>query len=134
MIPFIGAGFSSVFNLPGWRSLLEGLAETLQDDLTFEEVDRFAQGDLLQIAEYYFLKSGRQIGPMRHEISRKLVTTSVQPVASGQHVDLVNLGAPRVYTTNYDDLIELTYKQLGVPHEVVALPRDMATSVGALRR
>ena len=131
VIPFVGAGFSSVFGLPTWIGLLENLAHGAGDDLTFEDVARHAGDDHLRIAEYYFVKRGRHIGPIRHEIADKLRTSSVDPLESGHHVDLVNLGATRVYTTNYDDLLEKTYERLGVPREVIVLPRDVASSAGA---
>ncbi len=45
-------------------------------------------------------------------------------------MELVNLGAPQIYTTNYDDLIERCLRGLGELVEVVALPKDVATSMG----
>ena len=49
-------------------------------------------------------------------------------IESGAHVDLVNLGAPIVYTTNFDDTIEDTYRILGIKHKKIALPKDVATT------
>ena len=106
VIPFIGAGFSNVFGLPNWQALLEDLGNKLDDGLTFEEVSKFSRDDYLQIAEYYFIKTGRHIGPLRHTISQKLRTVGIDPLQSGHHVDLINLGTPSIYTTNYDDLVQ----------------------------
>lgn len=132
VIPFIGAGFSSVFGLPSWQSLLEDLGHNLGDGLTFQEVSEYAQGDYLQIAEYYYLKIGGHIGPLRHAISQKLPTASIDPLQSGHHVDLINLGMSKIYTTNYDDLLEKTYESLGILKDVIILAKHVATSLGTL--
>lgn len=58
------------------------------------------------------------------------LTASSSVVSSTPHVELLNLGAPQVYTTNFDDLIERTYRELHQPMEVVALSRDVATAAG----
>ena len=130
VIPFVGAGFSAALNLPSWESLLRRISEEIEDDLGFDEVQRYCNNDQLQIAEYYLLKCDKSIGPMRHAITRALQSTA-DPTQSGAHVELVNLGAPQVYTTNYDELIETTYRNLHQPAEVIALPKDVATSAGA---
>ena len=129
VIPFIGAGFSANLNLPSWDNLLEQLATDLDVPLSYNEIREHCNGDKLQIAEYYLLKCDKSIGPIRHSISRAL-TASSNPLRSGAHIELANLGAPQIYTTNYDDLIEETFKRLGLPVDVVALPKDVATSTG----
>jgi len=131
VIPFVGAGFSFCLGLPGWSDLLEEVAEHLrisdtEPRLSYKELEESANGDPLRIAEYLYLRAGSAVGPLRLPI-----TTALQPdgpvVQSAAHVELVNLGAPRVYTTNFDALIETTYRDLGEPVEVVALSRDVAT-------
>jgi hypothetical protein len=77
-----------------------------------------------------FLKSDKSIGPLRHAISQALQTTR-NPVSSGPHVELLNLGPPQIYTTNFDNLIEGTFRALKQPVEVVALPKHVANSSGA---
>jgi hypothetical protein len=114
VIPFIGAGFSSVLGLPDWNTLLSRVAEEIQAPLKFEKVKEDCQGDPLQIAEYYFLISDRSIGPLRFAIGKALGTTK-SPILSGAHVELVNLGMPQIYTTNFDDLIEQTFLNLSSP-------------------
>ena len=131
VIPFIGAGFSGAFDLPDWQGLLASLGDSVNDGLTFDQVLEYANGDYLQVAEYYYVQKGKYIGPLRHAIAEKLTTTTIDPTNSGHHVDLVNLGAPRIYTTNFDNLIEKTYSVLGQPHDVVVLPKDVASSAGA---
>lgn len=129
VIPFIGAGFSASLKLPNWDKLLSKVAEDITCEYTYHEVKKFCDNDLLQVAEYYFLKSDKNIGPIRHVISNSLKYEK-GPILSGAHVELVNLGAKQIYTTNYDDLIEQTFKALGMPAEVIALPKHVATSDG----
>ncbi len=126
-IPFIGAGFSSTLGLPNWRDLLAGLCSEIDTEYSFEEIAEYASEDFLQIAEYLFIKSDRRIGPLRHFIEQGILENKTSPVLSAAHVELVNLGAPQIYTTNYDALIETTYKQLGLDCAVVALPKDVAS-------
>ena len=105
VIPFIGAGFSTQLDMPNWEQLLSKLSCDIENSLPYEEVKKYCNGDLLQVAEYYFLLSDKNIGPIRHTISR-LLAISKNPVLSPSHLELVNLGAPQIYTTNFDDLIE----------------------------
>ena len=127
VIPFIGAGFSSSLNLPVWDQLLRQIADDIEDSLPFDVVANYCQNDYLQIAEYYFLKCGGSVGPLRHTISKAL-SSHPSPLMSGSHVELVNLGAQTIYTTNYDELIEQTFRELHVPVDVVALPQHIAAS------
>lgn len=130
VIPFIGAGFSSPLKMPNWEQLLSKLASDMGDRLSFKEVNDYCNGDLLQVAEYYFLRCDKSIGPLRHAIQSILQSESNTILSSPYHVDLVNLGTPQVYTTNFDDFIENTFQSLSRPFEVVSLPKHVATSDG----
>lgn len=131
VIPFLGAGFSGAHNTPGWEALLRNMSEGIQVQagadpiLTYDEIEEACGGDYLQIAEYLYLAAGESIGPIRHAISQSL-TSSLPTIESTPHIELVNLGAPYIYTTNFDGLIESTYRDLGLPVDVIAVPRDMA--------
>lgn len=103
VIPFIGAGFSAGLNLPDWDTLLSKIADDLDDNLSYSDVKGLCNNDPLQIAEYYYLKCDGSIGPIRHAISSAL-RNDINPVYSASHIELINLGAPQIYTTNYDDL------------------------------
>jgi hypothetical protein len=133
VIPFIGSGYSATLELPQWDALLAKLAHELQGDGTdedyvpFEQISDACRGDHLQIAEYLFLRAGSAIGPIRHALDSSLQNSS-EVIDSTAHVELVNLSAPQVYTTNYDDLIELCFRSLGVPVDVIAIARDVARS------
>jgi hypothetical protein len=125
IIPFVGAGFSSGLGVPGWEGTLSLLADQTEGSLPAAELLRYTGGDLLQAAEYLFLKCDRHIGPIRHALEQAVGGVH-SSVLSSVHVELVNLGAPQVYTTNYDDLLESTYRLLGLPFTTVVLPKDVA--------
>lgn len=133
IIPFVGAGFSAVHRVPDWEKLLGALASEIQaasdvdPALSYDEIADACGNDNLQIAEYLYLIAGESIGPIRHGLSTAL-QSSTPLLKSTPHVELANLGAPHVYTTNFDDLIEKTYRELGLQVDVIALPRDMALS------
>lgn len=129
VIPFVGAGFSSGLGLPSWETLLTKVAGRTDGSLTYEELERYTDKNLLQIAEYLYLKSYGRIGPIRHIIEQEMPPVKT-PIISSAHVELVNLGAPQIYTTNYDDLIEDAFRALGLPVNVVTLARDVALAAG----
>lgn len=129
VIPFIGAGMSANVGYPSWDDLLECLGESLKrGDLTHDEIVELTGGDRLRVAEYYFLTEGKQVGPLRKEIHGQF--KDISPLEFGGYVDLVNLGSQRIYTTNFDDLIERTYRELGLSYVPIATPRDLALSAG----
>ena len=136
VIPFVGAGFSAGLGLPGWSDLLRDVAADLKNEnagpvLTYDQVNELADKDFLRVAEYLYIRAGRNIGPLRHSIERAL-RTDMSPSDSLTHVELVNLGAPQVYTTNFDDLLEKTFRELDKSVEVVSLPRDVANANSTL--
>lgn len=106
------------------------VCEGIEGGVDFDELLGSTGGDLLQAAEYLYLKYDRQIGPIRHQIERSFSAKTIAPLTSGAHVELVNLGASQIYTTNYDDIIEQTYKSLRVPMTTVILPKDVALADG----
>jgi hypothetical protein len=125
IIPFVGAGFSDSLGLPSWDAMLRGLCDKVEGSLPFDELQKATGNDYLQMAEYLFLKADKRIGPLRRHIDRALVPNA-PALGSGPHVELLNLGSQQIYTTNYDDLIETTYRSLGLPVDVVVLPKDIA--------
>lgn len=127
VIPFIGAGFSAPLGLPDWDQLLRQVCLEMTDIPSYEEIKRCCNNDYLQIAEYLFIKSDRSIGPLRHKLST-LLQPSTNPLESACHVELVNLNPQQIYTTNYDEAIEQTYRALDHPYSFVALPKHIAGS------
>lgn len=108
IIPFVGAGFSAIHQVPDWEALLKSLAAEIQASsdvepvLSYDEIAQACGNDNLQIAEYLYLIAGESIGPIRHGLSTAL-QSSAPLLSSTPHVELANLGSPHVYTTNFDD-------------------------------
>ncbi|WP_068615380.1 SIR2 family protein [Paenibacillus tuaregi] len=125
VIPFIGAGFSKSCGFPSWYELIEHLLEHFDVD-TYDASDNI---DLLRVAEYLKIINGNEIGPIRAEIERLFNRYSIDITESDLHLHLVSLGAPIIYTTNYDNLIENTYKELGLPYQQVVTTRDIVKSI-----
>ena len=124
-LPFIGPEVSVAAGFPGWDDLLRQCVQETEGAVAYDELRRLAD-DPLQIGEYLVQLEGGEIGPLRHAIEQSL-PASASLTASAPHVELVNLGAPVIYTTNCDDLIESAFRTLGVPAHVVALADDVAT-------
>lgn len=127
VIPFLGAGFSAGQGLPGWDELLRQVSIEIPEIPDYETIKACCNGDYLQIAEYLFIKSDRSIGPLRHKLST-LLQSKGDCLDSTPHIELVNLNPQQIYTTNYDEVIELTYRALECPYAFVALPKHIAAS------
>ncbi|MEQ8715979.1 MAG: SIR2 family protein [Acidimicrobiales bacterium] len=125
LIPFVGAGFSAAAGLPSWEGLLRRVAADLDEcEIAFDDLLQSCDNDLLRAAEYLYLIVDRQIGPIRHALEKALLAVN-SDLLFGPHVELVNLQAPRIYTTNYDDLIEQTYRTLGLDYFQITRPHDL---------
>jgi hypothetical protein len=98
----------------------------VQDTVGAADYDELRQGvdDPLQIGEFLLQLHGGKIGPLPHGIEQSMPSSPCLS-RSAPHVELVNLGAPVIYTTNCDDLIESTFRALGMPVDVVALADDV---------
>jgi hypothetical protein len=128
VIPFVGAGFSSIAGFPQWAELLRHAHENLRIGGDFDKITADCSHDPLKIAEYLLIRSGNNIGPLRHHIADLL--RAPIPFFSSAHVDLANLQTPLIYTTNYDDLIERTLRDLDRRVDVLCTPRDLARTRG----
>jgi hypothetical protein len=69
VLPFIGAGFSSFAGFPDWFGLLRRVFDDIVHDIDFDKVVRSCGYDPLRVAEYLLVRSGGNIGPIRHRIS-----------------------------------------------------------------
>jgi hypothetical protein len=124
LIPFIGAGFSSAAGFPGWLDLLEQVHERIDDSpVTFASITESCGHDPLRVAEYLYLLVGETMGPIRHRMEGLLGTPG--NLLSSAHVELANLNLPVIYTTNFDELIEDTYRVLGTPCSITTTVRDL---------
>jgi len=97
---FVGAGLSQGAGLPGWSELLASLADSI-------DLPPHLRTDLLKVAQYYENQCGRQA--LVNHIIEQTDTTGKGP--TDNHRRLLRLGARTWVTTNYDDLIERTFRK-----------------------
>jgi hypothetical protein len=108
VVLFIGAGLSIGAGLPGWGALIRPLAQSVGYRLPAE--DEFLTADhLLTAAQHY--ENQRSRASLLQHLRDELDTTGVRPTPA--HSLIVSLRAQVIFTTNYDDLIELALRQAG---------------------
>lgn len=104
LILFVGAGVSANLGLPTWSKLIDHLADELGYDPDVFKI----YGNFLVLAEYYRIKNGnieKLINWMCKEFNGLKIDISVSKI----HEFIANGNFPIVYTTNYDNLIEMSY-------------------------
>ncbi|KRB85332.1 Sir2 family NAD-dependent protein deacetylase [Sphingomonas sp. Root710] len=120
-ILFVGAGLSMSVGLPSWSQLIEHMRRDLG---LSEEVGKWTYQTL---AEYYRLKHG-SIGPLRSWMDRNWSVAAERIRESKIHELIVELDFPIIYTTNYDNNLELAYKFHGKPYVKVANTSDVVNA------
>ncbi len=134
LVIFVGAGVSMsvrwdvggvMHRGPSWSELVNEAAK--QMGFLAPELLR-ARGNDLQILEYYKIKKDNVM-----ELSNWLVRTMSPPdpelKASPIHQELANsINCKLIYTTNYDDFIERSFRLHGRPHRVIATEGDMGAT------
>jgi hypothetical protein len=108
LLLFVGAGVSTHLGLPSW----EGLTDHVAAQLGFDPAIFKAQGDYLQLLEYYKLEKGA-LGPLRSWMDTHWHNGKVSIGDSELHRLIVGLDFPKIYTTNFDSWIERAYEHYG---------------------
>jgi hypothetical protein len=123
LMPFVGSGLSRSLGLPSY----DGLVDEIADELGWDPEVFQQQGDFLQLAEYYVSVKG-SIGPLRSRLDREWNPTQQQVKASRPHAALAGLAPTRLYTTNYDDIIERAFESHGSDYHRIASIDDIASA------
>jgi tetratricopeptide (TPR) repeat protein len=119
LVLFIGAGISIGAGLPGWLALIRPLAQAVGFDLP---EDKFITTEhLLSAAQYYENKQGRQ--NLIQYLRDQLDTTDKEPTPV--HQCLASLSINTVFTTNYDDLIEVALRNAGKRRSVIFTKQEL---------
>jgi NAD-dependent SIR2 family protein deacetylase len=109
LIVWVGAGLSVGANLPSWQEL----TDVLKDELDLKQTS-----DPLRVSQLYEKRLGRSA--LERTIVRQLNKPHVRPTSA--HHALAELYAARrdgyLITTNYDQLLETTFKEHGLPTQV----------------
>lgn len=117
-ILFAGAGLSMSVGLPSWSQLIEHMRAEL--GFTDEESD----ADYQSLAEYYRLQVG-SIGALRSWMDRTWSVSEAKVARSKVHELIVRLDFPIVYTTNYDNNLEVAYDLAGRDFVKIVNARDL---------
>jgi len=129
LIPFIGAGFSESCGCPSAHSL----AKQLLTRFRIKDAELLADDDigLLRLAEYLKIIRDGDMSAVLQQIRLILNEETVVISESQPHLFLAQLGAPIVYTTNYDSLIERGYDHLAIPYQIVVRTEDIIKTAGS---
>jgi len=103
-ILFAGAGLSMSVGLPSWSELIE----YMRAELDLPEDDGKSDVTYQTLAEYYRLRQG-SIGPLRSWMDRTWSVSEAKVRRSKIHDLIVALDFPIIYTTNYDNNLEVAY-------------------------
>jgi len=124
-ILFAGAGLSMAVGLPSWSQLIEHMRRELGLE------DGGAETSYQTLAEYYRLKHG-SIGALRSWMDRAWSVSEDKVRASRIHELIVELEFPIVYTTNYDNNLEVAYRLHRRDFVKIVNARDVARATEGL--
>ena len=97
---FVGSGISSGSKLPGWKELLEPLADNIGLKITDDD-------DLPMIVQYIVNDNSGNRNCINNRIEECLNKKDFE--LNTYHYALANMNVNRVWTTNYDCLLEKCY-------------------------
>jgi len=117
-ILFAGAGLSMAVGLPSWSQLIDHMRAEL--GLTKDVTD----ADYQTLAEYYRLEKG-SIGALRSWMDRTWSVSEQKVAKSRIHDLIVQLDFPILYTTNYDNNLEVAYRLAGRDFAKIVNARDL---------
>jgi hypothetical protein len=117
-ILFAGAGLSMAVGLPSWSQLIDHMRGELglPEDVT--------DADYQTLAEYYRLEKG-SIGALRSWMDRTWSVSEQKVAKSSIHDLIVRLNFPILYTTNYDNNLEVAYRLAGRDFAKIVNARDL---------
>jgi hypothetical protein len=108
VIPFFGAGMSKPLGLKDWNELVAELKSELSTATT----------DNLRLAQEYEDTFGRQ--KLISKLKEFYTIEDITAVSTDNHQLILAMAPPIIYTTNYDDALELTAKLINRPYYKVA--------------
>ena len=126
-ILFVGAGLSMSVGLPSWRDFISHMISELDLD-----PNSYGQEYTYQtLAEFYRIRQG-SIGPLRSWLDRAWSVSEERVQQSRVHQLIVDLDFPIIYTTNYDNNLEVAFRLHGKEYVKVANARDVAKTTAGI--
>ncbi|PGV02793.1 SIR2 family protein [Bacillus thuringiensis] len=115
LVVFVGAGVSVNSKLPTWYDLVSELAEEMGMSVG-NSVDSF-----MQIPQYYFNERGEKeyLEKIEGILNRKTYKPNII------HEQIIDLNPKHIITTNYDDLLEQSFKLYNKSYHVVSDNSDL---------
>lgn len=123
LIPFIGAGFSKVFNLPTWSELIADVSNQIGYDPEVAQL----YGDFLQLAEFLSIKQNG-LSRFKSELIHHFNSPTINISDSEAHSLLTKMKLSKIYTTNWDNLLERTFEHHGIPYNKLVTIEDFQES------
>ena len=117
---YIGSGFSIPCGLPDWKELMRPLAKSINLDIDKET-------EYMQVAQYYVNDNDRH--DLNEIIRDKFNLRNNITEVSENHKLLTNLSLPEVWTTNYDNALENSYKDLNVDYDLKVRKEDLSYGI-----
>lgn len=123
LIPFIGAGFSRVFNLPTWSELISDVSNQIGYDPEVAEL----YGDFLQLAEFLAIKQNG-LSRFKSKLIHQFNSPTFNIADSEAHSLLTEMNLSKIYTTNWDNLIERAFEHHKINYNKIVTIEDFQES------
>lgn len=127
VILFAGAGVSMSVGLPSWTELIK----YMRAELGLPDEHGKSGVTYQTLAEFYRLRQG-SIGPLRSWMDRTWSVSEAKVRKSKIHDLIVGLEFPIIYTTNYDNNLEVAYKLHGREFVKITNVRDMVRATDGM--
>lgn len=116
IIPFFGAGMSKACGAKDWNEIIEILKSELKT----------SSKDNLIIAQEYENKFGREKLISKVKSACKLFKTDSSSLEN--HLKIISMNPPIIYTTNYDNALEIASELLNTNYKKIVSLKDIVNS------
>lgn len=121
LVLFIGAGVPASIGMPTWRELIDFMG----NELGLKSIKSSSYSDFLQIASYY-MSQKKSLKGIQDYLKDASTKNRLNLNKSSIYKSIVNLKIGKVYTTNYDHLLEVAYHRYHLRHKTLRTIKDFA--------